>query len=124
MDAEARALSRSRSFRSLLREGRAASARPLEEVEADLKLTQQERALADEYLSLLGRLEQAQGAEVTDSQAHLVNVVLVAAEYLKNGRSLADWSAYAGIAESEIRAGALVLEAVREKATPAGSATR
>jgi hypothetical protein len=112
MDDQTRALAASADFQSLLDEGRASAAMPLEELDRRRPMTAQDKALADEYLSLFGRLEAQQKAEVTEAQARVLNLILVAAHALRNGRTVAEWADYAGLSEDETRAAVAALETV------------
>ena len=94
---------------------------PHEEVVRELEpISADEKALAEEYLAALDRLEAAQGAEVTDTQSRLVNVVLIAAHHLRGERSLAAWAEYSGIPEEEIRAVATALTSAPRPVAKAG----
>jgi hypothetical protein len=86
----------------------------MEELDRRRPLTSEDRALAEEFLSVLDRLEAEQGSEVTDVQSQLLNVILIASHYLRGepARSLAEWSAYTGLPQAELRAVALALEEV------------
>ena len=73
-------------FDALLTEAqqpKAAELVSVEELDRRRPLTAKDHALADEYLAILDRLEEEQDAEVSDIQARLLNVVLVAAHYLR-----------------------------------------
>jgi hypothetical protein len=112
MDDEARTLAASADFRSLLNEGRTAPATPLEQLDQRRPVSAEDRQLADEYLTVLGRLEAQQEAEVTEAQAHVLNLILVAARALRNGRTIAEWAEYAGLPEDEARAAVAALEMI------------
>jgi hypothetical protein len=102
-------------FDALLAEARQARAADLvssEEVGRRRPLSEEDRAIAAEYLAALDRLEGAQDAEVTPEQARLLGVVQLAARALRGGRSLAEWAAYSGYSEDELRAAAVALEAL------------
>ncbi len=77
-----------------------------EDLDRRRPLTEEERALADVYLAAFDRLEAEQDAEVTEAQAHVLNVILVAAHHLscESTKPLAPWSIDSGLPEDEIRA--------------------
>jgi hypothetical protein len=125
-DPEARALWRNPVFRALLDEARGGKPEesiPAEELDRRRPLTDADKAIADEYLAAFDRLEEAQDAEVTGEQARVLNVVLIGARYLRGERTLAGWAEYTGLAEEEIRAAAVVLEALGLKAAEPGDKT-
>jgi len=121
-DAETRALWEHLKFQALLAEGRASglqgSISP-EGLDRRRPLTAEDRALADEYAGALDRLEAEQDAEVTAEQANLLNVVLIAAHYLRREppKTLDEWEKYTGLREVEIRAAAMALKTVGLKTT-------
>jgi len=104
-------------FDALLDEARQTAPRDmLSQEEMDLlnPLTDEDHRLAAEYLDAIDRLETEQDADVTDTQAHLINVVLIAAHCLRGEppKTLAEWATYTGLPEGDIRAVATALQAV------------
>ena len=127
VDAEARALMANPVFRAMLDEAKASvvvgATISMEELDRRRPLTDEDKAIADEYLSAFDRLEAEQDAEVTEEQARALNLVLIGARYLRDGKALAEWAEYTGIPEAEIRATAVALQAVGlEAARPAAGA--
>lgn len=120
VDAEARELMASPVFRAMLDEAKVSVALgaivPLEELERRRPLTDEDKAIADEYLAVFDRLAAEQDAEVTEEQARALNLVLIGARSLREGGPLAEWAEYTGIPEAEIHAAAVALAAVGLKA--------
>ena len=84
----------------------------LDELDRRRPLTDEDTAIADEYLAVLDRLEAEQDAEVIDDQARLYKAILIAARHLRDGRTLAEWTGHTGIPEADIRAAAVALQAI------------
>jgi hypothetical protein len=86
----------------------------VEDLDRRRPVTDEERAIADTYLAAFDRLETEQAAEVTDAQAHVLNVILVAAHHLfcESPKPLAAWSIYSGLPEEEIRAAETALREI------------
>jgi hypothetical protein len=113
--AEARALMQNPAFQATLAEGEASAAEGListEDLERELGIAEQDKAIAREYLDALDRPEEAQGCEVTNSQARLLKVVLTGARYLRRAGPLAELAEYTGLPAAKIRAAAVALGAV------------
>ena len=126
VDAEARALMANPTFRAMLDEARRTGPEDLisaEELAAELGITDEDRAIAREYLDTLDRLETEQDGEVTDSQARVLELVLMAARYLRGQGTLAALAEDTGIPEDEIRAAAVGLTAVGLTTATTGVAT-
>jgi len=128
VDAEARALMANPVFRAMLDEAKASvvvgATISMEELDRRRPLTDEDKAIADEYLAAFDRLEAEQDAEVTEEQARALNLVLIGARYLRDGKILAEWAEYTGLPETEIRATAVALQAVGLKAARPAARTR
>jgi hypothetical protein len=123
VDAEARALMANPVFRAMLQEAKNTPPEdyiPLEELERRLgPMTEAEQAHAAAYLAALDRLEEEQGAEVTDDQGRLLRLVLIAAEHARGQTPLAQLAEDSGCAAADIRAVAAALRVVGVKDTAA-----
>ncbi|HEV8636549.1 MAG TPA: hypothetical protein VG370_20205 [Chloroflexota bacterium] len=114
-DAEARALWASPVFQALLAEAREATSEDLispEELDRRLgPMTAAQKAHADAYLVALERLEREQGGDVTDVQGRLLELVLTAADHVREEATLPQLAEDSGFPEEEIRAVAAGLRA-------------
>jgi hypothetical protein len=112
-DAETRALWANPAFHSMLDRSRRSIAEQgaisLEELKRRRPLSELAESHAEAYLEALDRLEEEQGAEVTDDQGHILHLLLTAAAYTQRRDSLAQLIEESGCAEAEIRAAAAAL---------------
>jgi hypothetical protein len=121
-DEAARAPSKTPVFDALIAEAQQTRPEALisaEELDRRRPLTEVDKAIADEYLTAFDRLEEEQDAEVTENQARLLGVVLIAARCLRGERTVVEWAEYSGFPAAEIRAAAVALAAVGVDATRA-----
>jgi hypothetical protein len=124
-DAEGRALSRSPVFRALLEEGRADKEQgglTPEDLDRLHPLSDLDREYAKAFGAALDRLEEAQGAEVTDEQARLLKLILTAADYARGRAPLDRLAEDSGIDEPTLHAAAAAL--VELGLTPSRPAAR
>lgn len=112
VDREAHALMQSTAIRTVLQEARNTPRTEdvsAEELDRRRPLSDAEQAHAQAYGDALDRLEQEQGAGVTDDQGRLLRLVLIAAEHARGETPLMQLVEESGLAESDIHAVAAAL---------------